>query len=137
LFEMQGVLLAYLFGSLAQGKDAQGVDLAILPEGQPAYRLRERIVECLNRERLDLVDVRRAFPVLCFEIFRTGYCLYAVSEDVQDRCELETLYSYRDTRPMRRRQQEYLRERIAQWSSAVSGVTPAWRIQVSLSGHNR
>jgi predicted nucleotidyltransferase len=118
LFEREDVLLAYLFGSLAQGRDANDVDLAVLVESQPAFRLREPIVECLGTERVDLVDLKRASPVLRFEILRTGRCLYAVNGDTQNRYELETLHLYRDTHSMRRRQQEYLRERIAQWSSS-------------------
>jgi predicted nucleotidyltransferase len=36
-FEREDVLLAYLFGSLAQGRDANDVDLAVLVDRQPAH----------------------------------------------------------------------------------------------------
>ena len=117
LFEQEGVLLAYLFGSLGTDREANDIDLAVLAQDKPAYRLREQIVECLDTERVDLVDLERASPVLRFEILRTGRPLYVVNTELEQRFELETLHLYRDTRFMRRRQEEYLRERMTQWSS--------------------
>ncbi len=116
LLEQHGVLLAYLFGSLSRGKEANDVDLAILMQDRPAFHLRETIVDCLGTERVDLVDLQRAPPVLRFEIIRAGYPLYVSSQALQNRFELDTLHIYRDTRFLRRRQQQYLRERFAQWS---------------------
>ena len=117
LFEREGVLLAYLFGSLSKRRAGQDVDLAILVQGAPAFRLREAIAECLGTERVDLVDLRSASPVLRFEIIRTGRPLYVADKETQERFELATLHLYRDTAPFRRQQREYLKRRIAQWSS--------------------
>jgi len=117
LFKDQGVLLAYLFGSLAQGYRGQDIDLAILARGVPAFRLREAIVERLGTERVDLVDLERTSPVLRFEIIRTGRPLYVSDSKTQERFELETLHLYRDTHPLRRQQRDHLRRRIIQWSS--------------------
>jgi predicted nucleotidyltransferase len=117
LFEREGVLLAYLFGSLGRGERANDVDLAVLVRDGPAFRLREAIAECLGTERLDLVDLRRAPPVLRFEIVRTGRPLYAADLELQERFELATIHLYRDTHWLRRQQQQYLRERLAKWSS--------------------
>jgi len=119
LFEQEGVLLAYLFGSLCTDKEANDIDLAVLVQDKPAYRLREQIIECLGTERVDLVDLERASPVLRFEILSTGRPLYVADEELEQRFELGTLHLYRDTRFMRRRQEEYLRESMAQWSSSV------------------
>lgn len=117
LFEREGVSLAYLFGSVAQSRSAQDVDLAILVEDSPAFRLREAIVECLGTERIDLVDLRRASPVLRFEIIRTAQPLWTVDEETLERFELATLHVYRDTHPLRHQQRDYLRRRMGQWSS--------------------
>lgn len=117
LLEREGVSLAYLFGSIAQGRSGQDVDLAIMVEDGPAFRLREDIVEWLGTERIDLVDLRRASPVLRFEIIRTGHPLWAVDEDTLERFELATLQAYRDTHPLRHQQRYYLRRRMGQWSS--------------------
>ncbi len=56
LLEKKGVLLAYLFGSLAtKGEKAPrqpgDVDLAVLTEEEPAWRLQEALVEWLGTER--------------------------------------------------------------------------------------
>lgn len=117
LFEEEGVILAYLFGSLAREENARephDVDLAVLtatPE-EPAWRLRDKIVEALGTERLDLVDLRRASPVLRFEIVRSGKPLYISDEAAKERFVLDTLHIYRDTAPMRRRQMDALKKRM-------------------------
>jgi predicted nucleotidyltransferase len=113
LFEREGVVLAYVFGSLSRGQAGQDVDLAILVEDAPAFRLRRAVADCLGTERVDLVDLRRASPVLRFEILRTGRPLYVADEGVQERFELATLREYRDTHPLRRWQREYLHRRMA------------------------
>ena len=51
-----------------------------------------------------------------FEILRTGQLLYVADPVCRERFELATLRLYRDTAWLRRRQQEYLRERMEQWS---------------------
>ncbi|MDW8101162.1 MAG: nucleotidyltransferase domain-containing protein [Anaerolineae bacterium] len=112
LFEKEGVLLAYLFGSLSRGEEGNDVDLAVLIRNGPAFRLREAIIECLGTERVDLVDLRSASPVLRFEIVRTGRPFYVADEKVQERFELDTLHLYRDTGPLRRQQKDYLKRRI-------------------------
>lgn len=131
LFEREGVLLAYLFGSLAEkAKDKDkdrdrdsdrgiarkpgDVDLAILTGEGPAYRLWDAIAEVLGTERLDLVDLRKASPVLRFEVLRSGRPIYVSDEALKERYEMDTIHLYRDTAPMRHRQMEYLRERVAE-----------------------
>jgi hypothetical protein len=79
--------------------------------------LREIITNCLGTERLDLVDLRQASPVLRFEILRTGQLLYAADQVLSERFELATLCVYRDTAWLRRQQRAYLRERMELWSS--------------------
>ena len=120
LLEKKGVLLAYLFGSLAaKGEKAPrspgDVDLAVLTEDGPAWELQEELVESLGTDRLDLVDLRKASPVLRFEILRGGRPIYISDEEIRERYEMETLHLYRDTEPMRRRQRQALKERMAAW----------------------
>lgn len=112
LFKKEGVLLAYLFGSLA-GKGEKtprppgDVDLAMLTMEGPAYILHEDITDVLGTDRLDLVDLRQASPLLRFELLRSGRPIYVSDEDIKARYEMETLQLYRDTEPMRRRQRIY------------------------------
>jgi predicted nucleotidyltransferase len=116
LFEQEGVLLAYVFGSLAKGRNAHDVDIAILIREKPAYILRGKIWECLGTERVDLVDLAKAPPLLRFEIVRSGRCLYARDKDVLNRFEMETIHLYRDTAYLRKSQRDVLKGRIFRWS---------------------
>lgn len=119
LLEERGVRLAYLFGSLVEApRDArpEDVDLALLTDDEPAERLRSPLVEALGTGRVDIVDLATAPPVLRFEIVRSGRLVYARDDETLNRFELDTLHLYRDTAPMRARQAEYLRERMARWS---------------------
>lgn len=117
LFERRGVLLAYLFGSLAADDPSAGdVDLAILTAGEPAYLLRTELQRTLATQRLDLVDLERASPLLRFHIIRDGRLLYRRDDEMLNRFELDTLHVYRDTAPLRRRHRQILRERMDAWS---------------------
>jgi predicted nucleotidyltransferase len=117
LFKREDVLLAYLFGSLVGDKPGHDVDLAILTRSGPVFRIRAAITDCLGTERVDLVDLRHASPVLRFEILRTGRLLYTADPLVAEHFELATLRLYRDTAWLRRQQREYLQERMERWSS--------------------
>ncbi len=119
LFKKEGVLLAYLFGSLAEKNEKLSrprppgdVDLAILTKEGPAYELFEAIADVLGTDRLDLVDLRKASPILRFEILRSGRPIYISDENLRERYEMETIHLYRDTEPMRRRQRVALKERM-------------------------
>lgn len=115
LFAQEGVLLAYLFGSLARGGPAHDIDLALLlPAGKGPYHLQQAITDCLGTDRVDLVDLRRASPVLKFEIISNGRCLYQIEADTQLNFVLEGLRQYHDTNYLRRQQESILSERLAQ-----------------------
>jgi predicted nucleotidyltransferase len=119
LFKKEEVLLAYVFGSLSRDQTGHDVDLAILTRTGPAFPLRAAITDCLGTERVDLVDLRRASLVLRFEILRSGRLLYTADPLLSDRFELDTLHLYRDAAWLRRRQREYLQERMERWSSGM------------------
>lgn len=104
--------LAYLFGSLARGLPAHDVDLALRSGCVRVSRLRDEIAEMLGTQRLDLVDLDTATPVLRFEILTTGRLLYAATDEVEEDFVMKTLWLYRDTRPLRERHHAYLRERL-------------------------
>ncbi|MFO7539887.1 MAG: nucleotidyltransferase domain-containing protein [Chloroflexota bacterium] len=114
LFVGEGVLLAYLFGSLLQeSRPAQDVDLALLlPEDKRPYHLHPAIIACLGTERVDIVDLRRASPVLKFEIISNGRCLYTQNEDIQFEFVMATLRQYHDTNYLRQQQDKILRQRL-------------------------
>lgn len=120
IFEREGVLLAYLFGSLAKsgevgGREPHDVDLALLTEEKPAWKLWDEISLALGTERLDIVDLKRASPVLLFEIIRSGRLIYSSDEAARERFVLDVLHLYRDTAPLRLRQRTALKRRMDLW----------------------
>jgi predicted nucleotidyltransferase len=117
IFQRSNVRLAYLFGSLAQDRPGNDVDLAILRNDGPALELYAAISGVLGTERLDLVDLRTASAVVRFEVMSTGRLLYAAEEDSQLDFERETLRVYKDAAWRRRRQEDILRARITAWLS--------------------
>ncbi len=117
LFTQEGVLLAYLFGSLAHAEEPQDVDLALLlPEEKRPFHLLPTLYDTLNTERIDLVDLRRAPPTLKMEIIRTGQCLLAQPSTRRLEFELATIRQYQDTNYLRREQERLMKERFATWS---------------------
>ena len=120
LFGETDVILVYLFGSLAEGKVGNDVDLAILAKQTPVYTFREKLVTFLGTERVDIVDLRRASPAFCFEIIRAGQILYAVDEELRLQFELGVVRQYHDTAYLRQRQEEGLRRRMMAWLSSTA-----------------
>jgi len=118
--EQEGAHIAYLFGSLVEDdelrQEPHDVDLAVLMEDGAVWPLRDGLRKLLGTQRLDLVDLSTAHPVLRFEVIRSGRPIYWRDDDTLNRFELDTMHLYRDTAPMRARQREYLRERTARWS---------------------
>lgn len=115
LFESEGILLAYLFGSLARRKVGEDVDLAFLAEKRDGVNLRQRMSDIIGTERIDLVNLRTASPLLRFEIVRTGHLIYKKNEEVENAFELCTIKEYRDTAYLRARQAEMLKQRTKRW----------------------
>ncbi len=117
LFERHGVRLAYVFGSLAEGRPANDVDLAILPDKWDFFEMYPAITEILGTERLDLVNLKTAPPLLRFEVISTGKLIYKTDDDTENDFEMSVIREYHDTAHLRARQNETLRERTAQWLS--------------------
>lgn len=115
VFKQEEILLVYLFGSLAEGGREEDVDLAVLPGKEDFTRLRGKLVDFLGTERIDLVNLREASPLLRFEIIKNGRLIYKVSDEMENDFELSTLREYKDTAYLRRKQAETLRERTQRW----------------------
>jgi predicted nucleotidyltransferase len=113
VFEELGAEVAYLFGSLAAGRTANDVDIAVSCPGCDVLSIRAKVAETLGTERVDVVDLRAAPPVWRFEILRNGRLIYAVDDETANRFEMETIHEYRDTAPLRKRLREHLGERFA------------------------
>ena len=116
-------MLAYVFGSHARGEAGplSDVDVAVLaPRSLDVCALagmQERLVEALG-QAVDLVDLRAAPPLLAAEVTREGVPVIVRDPEAKFDFELDAIRRWEDTRPLRRVQQQLLRERARLGRSA-------------------
>lgn len=113
-FKEEGVELAYLFGSFPRSVNPDDIDIAVLYHGDFAS-LRERLWEELGTQRLDLVNLGQAPPLLRFEVIRSGSVIYKRDDNSENSFEMKTLREYKDTSHLRKRQEIILREKTRKW----------------------
>jgi len=116
------VLLAYLFGSYAQGGNGtwSDVDLAVFlrpglkgDELFEAYReLYLAIRNALSAERFDLLLLNRASLPLKFDVVSGGRLIYAQNEEVLNSFEIDVIRRYQDTAYLCKVQTRYFQERV-------------------------
>ena len=116
LFEEADVLLAYLFGSFLHNEASADIDLAVLPGHKALEDLREKICEILSTQRVDLVNLKTASPILRFEVLSTGSLIFKKDEPIENSFELSVIREYRDTAHLRKSQARMLEERQKRWS---------------------
>lgn len=116
VFRARGVRLAYLFGSAARaaGTPADDVDLAVLVRDGSAVDLFPQVARVLGTDRIDLVDLAHASPLLRFRVVTDGVVLFRESDEAENEFELAAIREYRDTRYHRELQDRYVRERVGQ-----------------------
>jgi predicted nucleotidyltransferase len=104
LFERSDLRLMLLFGSVAAGRARAGsdIDLAVLVDGPGFEELRVETMRLLRTERLDVVDLRRAPPVLAMAVVKTGVVLHQRPQSAFARFAALTLRRYEDTAKLRR-----------------------------------
>ena len=92
LFTNESLQLVLLFGSVASGKIHRhsDIDLAFLHETpQDGLELTNRVVRLLRTDKVDVVDLRLASPLLKMSVVRTGRLLYECSPGLYHRfCSL-------------------------------------------------
>jgi predicted nucleotidyltransferase len=132
VFIKHGVILAYLFGSQAEGRarSSSDVDIAVLlpPEAGEAdqldiqLKLAGELSSVLGRNDLDLVVLNEASPLLAHEIVNNGRVLF---EDPATKPAVDfavyTAARYADSEHFRRLSREYMRERMER-QRAATGV---------------
>lgn len=111
LLRARGARLAYLFGSLTAGGQPDDVDVAVLLREGSALDLHGDVVRALGTDRVDVIDLAQAPPLLRFHVVREGELLYAESDEIENDFELAAIREYRDTRYHRAIQDAYLRDR--------------------------
>lgn len=111
LFRRRGVVLAYLFGSHAEGHvhGESDIDFAVLLPGEPEFTQRYRtqmdlmgdLMDLLRFEDVDVVILNEAPPLLRMEVLRRGHVLMCDDDNVRIAFEARTLREYWDTRSIR------------------------------------
>jgi predicted nucleotidyltransferase len=133
IFAERGVVLAYLFGSQAEGKAGplSDVDIAILLGPHVAREqwfqvqldLMGALMSLFHRDDVDVVILNQATPVLAHEVVRSGQILHEARPGTRADFELATLRRYVDTEPLRRLQDRRLLERVEEYRQSSSSST--------------
>ncbi len=95
------ILIAYLFGSRANNtKESSDIDIAIYTSRDflwdDYYLLYGEITKKLHSDRLDLLWLNIAEPILCFEVIRNGKVLFYKDADILNDFELKAKKRYYD-----------------------------------------
>jgi predicted nucleotidyltransferase len=123
LFIEHGVVLAYLFGSQAEGtaRPSSDIDIAVLlPPGTPREKcfdvrlnLTNALMDVFHKDDVDVVILNEAPPLLAHQVVKYGRIVY---EDSATRPAVDfvvhTAARYSDTRPARELARQYLEEWI-------------------------
>jgi predicted nucleotidyltransferase len=114
LREAPDLLAGYCFGSQAapERRAPRDLDIAVLgaePLGlMRLLELRAVLTGAIRSDALDLVDLRRATPVLRRQVIKSGHMLFARDLSFLNRFELDALREYQDSDYRRRVQLHYL-----------------------------
>lgn len=111
----KNVTLVYLFGSLAEKKKANDIDLAVLFNKKLSYKniseLSEKLYKRIGTQRIDIVDLMRASPVFKFNIIAGGKLLFKRQTDTANDFELRVIKEHMDTKYLRKVQRWFLEEK--------------------------
>jgi uncharacterized protein YutE (UPF0331/DUF86 family)/predicted nucleotidyltransferase len=123
-FKRHGVVLAYLYGSQAQGDGGPLSDVDVAVQFTPNLPRRERfsrtarlisdLCQLLQRDDVYVVDLDGIPPLLCHRIYISHRLLYCPDDAVQVAFETGALRQYVATRPLRRIRWRYVLRRITQ-----------------------
>lgn len=108
-----GWRLVVLFGSAAAGGPARDLDLAVLPKAVPSLLEQGAWLASLEAQLapwpIDLLVLRDAMPpVLRFEVFRRGLCLYELESGLFGREQDRAFFLYADSEWIRSQMREVL-----------------------------
>jgi len=100
--ENQKILMFYLFGSRATGKEVpeSDIDFAFLSSKdfswEEYYSLRGRLSSVLGTDRFNLLWLNKADPIITFEAIATGRSLYFKDSETLNDFELKAKKNYYD-----------------------------------------
>jgi predicted nucleotidyltransferase len=123
MFERNGVVLAYLYGSQARGDAGplSDVDVGVLfdhnvsQDGQfdRVLRLIGDLGRLLHRDDVYVVNLAEASPLLRHRVYHDGRLLYCPNDAERVRFATTALRDYVDTEPLRRIKRKYVLQRFA------------------------
>ncbi len=102
LKENPQIFIAYLFGSSVKGifKEYSDIDIAIYTSKEFSwsdfYQLYGDLTKKIHSNRVDLVWLNKAEPILCFEIIKTGRVFFYRDKDILNDFELKAKKRYYD-----------------------------------------
>jgi len=109
--------LLILFGSYAKGLNRENSDIDLAFESYKALSYDEEMNLLLNlslyfrTEKVDLVNIKKADPLLLYQIAKYGRPLYGSTNDfVEFKCYAS--FRYADTQFLREQRRQYLRKEI-------------------------
>lgn len=108
--------LAILFGSRARGDARADSDWDVGVIGASDREALQARLSAILGADVDLVDLRRASPLLCDRAMREGRVLFDADGSEYARFASLTLRRYADTEKLRRAQAESLREFTARYT---------------------
>jgi uncharacterized protein len=114
LRESPDLLAGYCFGSQTDPGRAspRDLDIAVLGTGRLTLRrlleLRATIAETIASDRVDLIDLRQAGPVLKRQVIKSRHPLFVRDQSLVNAFELQALREYQDSAYRRRVQFHYL-----------------------------
>jgi predicted nucleotidyltransferase len=109
LFNEEGLRLVLLFGSVASGKEYQesDIDLGFLFDKPiDILVLINRVIQLLKTDRVDVIDLRRASPLLKYSAIRQGKVLFEQTPGLFNIFQSLTFRIYVDTKKLRDAQEK-------------------------------
>lgn len=104
VFKEEGLELVILFGSHASGKlhRQSDIDLAFLYDRDvDIVSLTNRVIRLLHLDKIDVVDLRRASPLMKFSVAKTGLVLYESEPGIFNNFYSLAFKVYVDTKKLR------------------------------------
>ena len=109
LFNEEGLRLVLLFGSVASGKEYQesDIDLGFLFDRPiDILGLTNRAIQLLRTDRVDVIDLSRASPLLKYSAVRQGKVLFEQTPSLFNIFQSLTIRIYVDTKKLRDAQEK-------------------------------
>lgn len=125
--EEVGLRLVVLFGSTArrargtEGRDPADFDLGVIPGDEvDLVGLTNAFIRALGEQAVDVVDLRRADPVLALAVARDGIPLHEGSPGEFARFHSLSVRRFADTRKFRATEREAIRSFVAEHEARTS-----------------